>query len=60
MDDEKKKVYVLRGWPATDTPMVPTSEGLRPALAPLPHSDRVREWLQAGKTVRVTFEIVDD
>jgi hypothetical protein len=40
--------YVLEGWP---------QEFPQAGLILLPKSEKVREWCQAGKRVRVTFEV---
>lgn len=63
MKDEEKKTtysYVMQGWPTKEVPMEETPDGLQPALVPLPYSDKVRKWCQAGHKVRVTFEVVDE
>ena len=63
-DTVEKKSYVLQGWPTQEVPTEPShqAEGPArvPALVPLPFSDKVREWCQAGKKVRVTFEVVKE
>lgn len=60
VSEENKKTYVLQGWPSKDVPMeVLPGMGPRPVLPGLPFSDKVREWCQAGKKVRVTFEVVE-
>jgi hypothetical protein len=51
-DSDTRKSYVLEGWPTKEV----QREGT-PAC--LPFSDLVRTWCQAGKKVRVTFEVVD-
>ena len=54
-NNSEKCSYVLQGWPVEGTP--PDSTEGEPALVPLPFSNKVREWCQAGKKVRVTFEV---
>jgi hypothetical protein len=60
-ESDTKTSYVLSGWSSKDVPTEITVTGEHiPALVPLPGSARVREWCQAGKKVRVTFEIVEE
>lgn len=50
--EQIKHSYVISGWPVKE----PGAPGV---LVPLPGSDKVKEWCQAGKKVRVTFEVVE-
>jgi hypothetical protein len=50
----EKHSYTLQGWPVAEPPKDPNE------LVPLPGSNKVKAWCQAGKKVRVTFEVVKE